>query len=260
MAELLSKLAGGQLTGFILVLARVAPLFMVAPPFSSKLVPIRVRGIAAVAISVGLTPVAIHGQHIPSGALPLAELVLQGMLTGFGFAFSIAVLFAAIESAGLFVDAIAGFSLGSMIESSGTSSEGGPLSALYAIVGTLIFLVIGGDAWTLRGLSRTFQLVPLTSGPRLPSLVGGAEQVFSTVFSSALEIVAPVLLALLVTDVAFGVISRVVPQMNVFAVGFPAKIAVAVLLVTATMPFFAGWISEQLSLSVTAGLGALHAA
>ena len=64
--------------------------------------------------------------------------------------------------------------------------------------------------------------------------MGGAEHVFSTVFASALEIAAPVLIALLITDAAFGVVSRVVPQLNVFAVGFPAKVAVALLIVGAT--------------------------
>ncbi|HYM54704.1 MAG TPA: flagellar biosynthetic protein FliR, partial [Solirubrobacteraceae bacterium] len=134
------------------------------------------------------------------------------------------------------------------------------VTRFYSLGGTLIFRDIGGDAWTLRGLGRTFQLVPLTSGPRLSSLVGGAEQVFSTVFAAALEIAAPALVALLITDVAFGVVSRVVPQLNVFAVGFPTKVAVAMLVVGASLPFTANWISDQLSTSVGAALGALHVA
>jgi len=56
------------------------------------------------------------------------------------------------------------------------------------------------------------------------------------------------------------VVSRVVPQLNVFAVGFPAKVAVALLLVGASMPFVAGWITNQMSTSVGAALGALHVA
>jgi flagellar biosynthetic protein FliR len=73
-----------------------------------------------------------------------------------------------------------------------------------------------------------------------------------------LEVAAPVLIALLITDVAFGVVSRVVPQLNVFAVGFPTKVAVTLLVVAASLPFVANWISEQLSVSVGAALGALH--
>lgn len=259
MSALLSKLEGNELAGFILVLARVTPLFLVAPLFSSALIPPRVRGIIAVGISIGLTPIAMHGQHIPGDAVTLAELVIEGLLVGLGFAFTLAVLLAAVEAAGSLIDVISGFSYGSLINPMNGES-GAVISRFYSLVGTLIFLVIGGDAWTLKGLDRTFELVPLTRGPRISSMIGGAEQVFSTVFTAALEIAAPVLVALLITDVAFGVVSRVVPQLNVFAVGFPTKVAVTLLVVGASLPFFANWISEQLSVSVGAALGALHVA
>jgi flagellar biosynthesis protein FliR len=60
--------------------------------------------------------------------------------------------------------------------------------------------------------------------------------------------------------VAFGVVSRVVPQISVFAVGFPAKVVVALLIVGASMPFVAGWMSNEISTSVGDALGALHVA
>jgi flagellar biosynthesis protein FliR len=256
---LLDKLAAGQLVGFMLVLARITPLFLIAPLFSSQIIPPHVRGIIAVGISIGLTPIALHGQHIPSDPLTLAALIVEGLLVGFGFAFTLAVLMGAVESAGGVIDVLSGFSYGQLINPA-NGQESAVVTRFYSLVGTLIFLVIGGDAWTLRGLNRTFTLVPLTSAPRLQSLVGGAEQVFSTVFTAALEVAAPVLVALLITDVAFGVVSRVVPQLNVFAVGFPTKVAVAVLVVGASLPFTANWISQQLSVSVGDALGVLHVA
>jgi flagellar biosynthetic protein FliR len=259
VSALLSRLAGNELAGFILVLARVTPLFFIAPLFSSALIPPRVRSVIAVAIAIGLTPIAMHGQHVPSDPLALGGLVIVGLLTGLGFAFTLAVLLAAVESAGAMIDVISGFSYGALINPM-NGEQSAVISRIYSLVGTLIFLVIGGDAWTLRGLDRTFQLVPLTKGPRLSSLVGGAEHVFSGVFTAALEIAAPVLVALLITDVAFGVVSRVVPQLNVFAVGFPTKVAVTMLVVAASLPFFSNWLSEQLSVSVGAALGALHVA
>ena len=259
MSQLLSRLAGGELAGFILVLARVTPLFLLAPLFSSAMIPPRVRTVIAVGISIGLTPIALRGQHIPTDALALTELVLEGLLVGLGFSLALAVLLAAIESAGAFVDVISGFSYGSLINPLNNNNSA-VMARFYSLVGTLIFLVIGGDGWTLRGLGRTFALVPLTSAPRLGSLVGGAEHVFSGVFTAAVEVAAPVLVALLITDVAFGVVSRVVPQLNVFAVGFPAKIAVALLVVGASLPFLANWINGQITVSVGEALGALHVA
>ena len=124
----------------------------------------------------------------------------------------------------------------------------------------MLFMAIGGDAWTLRGLARTFTLVPLTRGPQIASLVGGAEQAFGTIFTSALEVVAPIMLALLVTDVAFGMVSRVVPQLNVFAVGFPMKVGVSLLVVSATLPFLGGWMASNIETSVTSALQALRIA
>jgi flagellar biosynthesis protein FliR len=256
---LLSKLAGNELTGFILVLARVTPLFFIAPLFSSHMIPPRVRGIVAVAIAVGLTPIAMHGQHVPSQPLLLAGMVVEGMLVGLAFAFTLAVLMASLESAGAVIDVVSGFSYGNLINPL-NGEQSAVIARFYSLVGTLIFLVIGGDAWTLRGLGRTFQLIPLTQAPQMTSLVGGAEHVFANVFAAALEIAAPVLVALLITDVAFGIVSRVVPQMNVFAVGFPTKVAVALLVVGASLPFVSNWISDQLSVSVGAALGAMHVA
>jgi flagellar biosynthesis protein FliR len=259
MAELLSKLAGNELAGFILVLARVTPLFVIAPLFSSQMIPPRVRGIIAVGISIGLAPIALHGQHIPTDPVTLAGLVIQGLLVGLAFAFTLAVLLAALESAGSIIDVLSGFSYGSLINPA-NGEDSAVITRFYSLVGTLIFLVIGGDAWTLQGLDRTFTLVPLTSAPRLTSLVGGVEQAFSTIFTGALEVAAPVLIALLITDVAFGVVSRVVPQLNVFAVGFPTKVAVALLVVSASLPFTANWVAGQLSVSVGDALTVLHVA
>jgi flagellar biosynthesis protein FliR len=256
---LLAQLAANNLAGFILVLARVTPLFLVAPLFSSAMIPARVRTVIAVGISIGLAPIALHGQHIPTDPLALAGLVIEGLLVGFGFSFTLAVLLAALESAGSVIDVLSGFSYGSLINPA-NGQESAVMSRFYSLVGTLVFLVIGGDAWTLRGIAHTFALVPLTRGPRLSSLLGGAEQVFATVFTGALEVAAPVLVALLITDVAFGVVSRVVPQLNIFAVGFPTKVAVAVLVVGASLPFTANWISNQLSSSVGDALGVLHVA
>jgi flagellar biosynthesis protein FliR len=255
--RLLSELAGNQLSGFILVLARVTPLFILAPLFSSQMIPPRVRGIIAVGISIGLTPIAMHGQHVPGDTVRVAELVVEGLLVGLAFSFALAMLMAALESAGALIDVVSGFSYGSLINPM-NNEQSAVISRFYSLVGTMIFLIIGGDAWTIRGLGRTFQLVPLTDAPRLSSLVGGAEHVFATIFTAALEIAAPVMAALLITDVAFGVVSRVVPQINVFAIGFPTKVAVALLVVSASLPFVANWISSQLTVSVSAALGTLH--
>jgi flagellar biosynthetic protein FliR len=109
----------------------------------------------------------------------------------------------------------------------------------------------------LRGIEHTFVLVPLTGAPQIRSLATGIDMAAGTIFVSALELAAPALVALLITDVAFGMVSRVMPQLNIFAVGFPLKIGVALLVVGATLPFFGGFISNQVSAAVTSALQAV---
>ena len=260
LSQLIHQLGGGaQVTGFFLVLARISPLFIIAPLFSSKILPARVRGIVAVALSIGLTGVAMHGQHVPTDPLEVAALVVVQLLVGLLFAFAVSALMTAVQTAGGLIDIASGFSFGATIDPI-NGNQGGAFSRLYALVGTALFIAIGGDAWLLRGISRTFTLVPLTRSPRLDSLVSGAEQAFASIFVSAIEVAAPALLALLITDVAFGMVSRAVPQLNVFTVAFPLKIGVALLVVAASLPFLGGWMSDQISTSVGTALHSLSIA
>ena len=257
LSHLLRSLGGGEsVTAFFLVLARVSPLFIVAPLFSSKMIPSQVKGIAAVGLSIGLAGVASHGQQIPTGALQIATLMVEQVLVGIILSFTVAALMAAVQTAGGLADIVSGFSFGATVDPI-NGNQGGTFSELYSLVGVMLFIAIGGDAWLLHGIARTFDLVPLASGPHMGSLLGAAESSVSSMFVSAVEVAAPVILALLVTDVAFGMVSKVVPQMNVFSVAFPLKVGVAIAVVAASLPFLGGWISDQMYSSVATALHAL---
>jgi flagellar biosynthesis protein FliR len=257
LTEMINQLGGGeQVTGFFLVLARVGPLFVFAPLFSSKIIPTRVRGIVAVGLAIGMTGVAVRGQRLPTDPLGVTGVLVQNMLVGLAFAFAIGLVFSAVQAAGAITDSVSGFSFGAQIDPI-NGNQGGAFTQLYGLVGVALFLAIGGDAWTLRGLSRTFSLVPLARAPRLGGLVTGAEHIFGSLFTSAIEVAAPVMLAMLITDVAFGMVSKVVPQVNLFGIGFPLKIGVALLVVGASVPFLGGWMSDQLAGSVGTALHSL---
>jgi flagellar biosynthetic protein FliR len=251
--QLLAQLGGVQSAGFILVLARVSPLFAIAPLFSSRQIPLRVRTVVACALAVGLAPIAMHGQHLPNDVLALFGLVLKELLVGLAFALSISLLFAAVTTAGSLLDMLVGFSFGSIVDPL-SGNQSAVLTQLYGLVALAVFVVIDGLSWVVGGLARTFELVPLTAAPDIASLATGVVATFTTIFASALEVAAPVLLACVITDVAFGVVTRVVPQLNVFAVGFPIKVVVGLLVVGASLPFVSGWISDQLQLSVAQAL------
>ncbi len=257
MNALLRQIGEQHVAGFFLVLARIGPLFLVAPFFSSKMFPARARGVAAVALAVGLSPLALKGERIPMDALSLGGLIGKEALVGFAFAFAVAVLFAAVSAAGSFLDTLIGFSYGGLVDPV-NGNQSSVLSQLYTLIGVMVFIAIGGEVWLVQGLAKTYDLVGLTQMPALGALVGGAQHTFSSIFISAVELAAPVLIALIITDAGFGVVSRVMPQLNVFAVGFPAKILVGFLMVAASLPFVAGWMHGELQASVAAALDALR--
>jgi flagellar biosynthetic protein FliR len=256
---LLRQIGEQHVISFFLVLARIGPLFVVAPLFSSKMIPLRARGVAAVALAVGLSPLALKDATVPTDALSIAGLIGKEALVGFAFAFAISVLFAAVSIAGSFIDTLIGFSYGGLVDPV-NGNQSSVLSQVYTLVAVMIFIAIGGDTWMIEGLAKTYDLVGLNEMPSIGAIVGGAQHTFATIFVSAVEVAAPVLIALIITDAGFGVVSRVMPQLNVFAVGFPAKILVGFLIVAASLPFVAGWIGNELHRSVLQALQTLRVA
>ncbi|MEA2176821.1 MAG: flagellar biosynthesis protein FliR [Solirubrobacteraceae bacterium] len=259
MNELLRQFTGEQIAGWVLVLARISPLFIVAPLFSSRLISPRVRTIVAVALTIGIAPLVTRGQDVPLDVLELGALAMKELLIGLAFAYAIAALFAAVNTAGSLMDTLIGFSFSGLLDPiSGIQSS--VIAQLYGLVGVAVFIAIGGDGWVIQGLNRTYEAVPLLDAPAVGSLVEGVQRAFSGIFVAAVELAAPVLLAALITDAAFGLVSRVVPQLNVFQVGFPAKVTVGLLVLGVSLPFAAGWIADEMQRSIAAALQSLRVA
>lgn len=256
MNDLLTTVGPSQLVGFLLVLTRLAPLFLFAPLFSSRMIPMRVRGIIAVALAIGLTPLALAGQSAPVDAMSIMGLIGKELLVGFAFAFAVGILFHALSVAGALLDTLIGFSFGAAVDPM-TGNQGTILSQFYTLMGVMIFIAISGDTMLIRGFSETFELVGILETPALEQLLDGAIAAFTGIFFAAVQICAPVMLALILTDLAFGLVTKVVPQLNVFSLGLPTKVIVGVVIMAASLPFVAGFLTEELERSVETALGSL---
>jgi flagellar biosynthesis protein FliR len=257
LAHLLGGISVPKVYAFFLVLARITPLFVVAPGFSSAMLIPRVRSVIAVAIAFGLTPLALHGQKVPTDVLPLVGLAIENFLVGLALAYTIACVFGAIQGAGVFADAFGGFSFGSTVDPV-NGNPGGSMTNIYTMVGLAMFFAIGGDAWTMRGFAATFNAVPIADSVAVKPMVGAMESAGAALLVGAVEIAAPVMLALVITDIALGMVSKVVPQLNVFAVGFTVKVGVTLLIVGVSLPFLGSWMSNQLEGSLYSTLHSLR--
>ena len=256
-ADLLRDIGAENAVGFILVLARLSPLFLFAPLFSSRMLSARVRGIVLVALAIGIAPLALAGGKPPVDTLGIGELVMKELLIGLAFAFTVGLLVFALQVAGGILDTLIGFSFGASVDPLTGNQGSAVLSQLYGLMGVLVFITINGDQLVIRGIAETYELVPMLAMPDLNQLVSGTLQAFVGLFTSALQIAAPVILALVLTDAAFGLVTKVVPQMNVFSVGVPAKVIVGILLITASLPFVGGYVGQELESSVRVALGSL---
>jgi flagellar biosynthesis protein FliR len=257
--ELLARFSEQQVAAFMLVLGRVSPLFLLAPLFSSKQVPARARGVLAIALTIGLMPAAARHGKIDLDALSYGTLMLKEILVGLAFAYGLSALFAAVQAAGSLLDTLIGFSFGSLVDPV-TGNQSTVISNMYALFGAAVFVAIDGDAYVIQGLARTYESVPLLQAPAIGSLVQGAQAAFSGIFIAAFEIAAPVLVALIITDAAFGVVSRVVPQLNIFSTGFPAKMIIGLTLIGVSLPFVSGFVADQLETTVVTALHTLRVA
>ena len=254
---LLSEFGEQRVLAFFLVLARISPLFIVAPLFSSKMVPARVRTVVAVGLAIGLSPVVGSAAHLPTDVGGIASLLFKELLVGGAFAYALAATFAALSVAGTFLDTSIGFSFGAVLDPI-NGSQAAVLSTAYSMIGVMVFIAIGGDAWVIKGLAHTYDVVSLTQYPSLGHLVQGASGAFVKVFTAAIEVAGPVLLALVLTDAAFGMVTRVVPTLNAFQVAVPAKVVLGLLLIGASMPFVAGWLATELQADVRTALESLR--
>src|SRR3954466_2947554 len=92
--------------------------------------------------------------------------MVKEMLVGMAFSFGLSALFAALSAAGSLLDTLVGFSFGALVDPL-TGTQSSILSQLYAMVGALVFIAIGGDGWVIQGLARTYEAVPLLEGPQI---------------------------------------------------------------------------------------------
>lgn len=212
---------------FILVMSRAAAFIAVAPPFSSRSIPVRVKVGLAFALALPVTPVFVT--KLPALDTPnLVTAVVFQLASGLAMGFVVLILTSAIQAAGELIDLMSMFTMSSMLDpiTNTSSSLFGRIQQLIAI--TLLF-VSGGHLIMVRGFLSSFEATFVR-----PADLGGLAELMTknlVIFAvSALEICGPVVVVLFCADLAMGMISRAVPSLNIFQLSFPVKTILTVAL------------------------------
>ena len=256
--EIPLDIAVPQVIGFMLVVARLSGLFLIAPVFSSPMIPPRIKLMVLLALAATITPiVATATPNVPTGILPLIIAMATESIIGLALGFSVAIVFSAVQVGASLIDTSIGFSMANIIDPL-NNAQASVLGSFYSLVATLAFLAVNGHHWLLAGFKRSYDTVGLGQTPDIEQMMTNLFVTFGSLFSMAFQIAAPVLVTLLLVDVVLGIIARVVPQMNVFFVGIPLKIGVGLVAVIICLPTFTGFLEQRVS-DVVAGAGVIAA-
>ncbi len=247
-----------EVLGFLLVVCRVGGLFVLAPGFSATMIPNRIKLMLAMALALAMMPIAVHGQTVPLDAGDYVMLMLKELGVGLAFAFPMALVGAAVQAGAGLLDTLIGFSFSSILDPV-NNQQTAILGQFYSLFAVLVLLMSGGDHIMIEGIGASYRALPIAAYPHIGALTSGALTSFAQVWAIGLEIAAPVLVALVITDAAIGLVSRAVPQMNVFVVGMPAKILVGMTVIAATLPFVSNQVQGALQQSVMQALQTLGA-
>lgn len=237
-----------QFKTFLLVLFRMAGLFLVAPFFGSVVIPDRVKVLFAFFLALVLFPLpGVAPVALPDNAAAYFLAVLAEIAVGLLMGFAATLLFISFQMAGAFMGQEMGFSLANVLDpiSNEQISIIEQFTFLFAL---LVYLAVDGHHLLLSGLVQSFKVVPL-AGFQYRGELGDflAIGMVSQMFVIGVKLAAPVVVAVFCTTVAMGFLAKVVPEMNLFILGFSARIVVGMVALVVIVPLLVHAFTSLLS-------------
>ncbi|HKK13120.1 MAG TPA: flagellar biosynthetic protein FliR [Gammaproteobacteria bacterium] len=242
---------------FFWPLMRIGMMFTVAPIFGGRLVPVRARLMVALAVTWVVVPSLPPPPAVDPISVQGLLISVQQLLIGAAMGFALQLVFAALVVGGQVVAMSMGLGFASMVDPQ-NGVQVPVLSQYYVAVATLLFLAMNGHLALIGVLMDGFHAMPVgASGIGAAgywNLVAWAGHMFS----GAVLIALPAVSALLMVNIAFGVITRAAPQLNIFAVGFPVTMLIGFVVILVTLPSMLPQLSHLVtsSFALMGGFGA----
>ncbi len=234
--------APGTASALVLVALRVGGLLLVAPLWSAKTVPMRLRTACLVLFAVVLLPSAIASA--PAGAIAITPAAFIGeTLIGFAIGFAGAIIIAGAEAAGDMMAISIGLS-GAAIFNPTQGGQTMVLGQFMQLLALTLLLTAGGHVMMIDALADTFAVLPLGAPINLAEGAQALAATGSWIFAAALRFSAPVLGAIMLANVSLGVLSRAAPQLNIFSVAFPLQIGIGLLTLALTLSVIGGALAQ----------------
>lgn len=209
---------------------RIVAFLVIAPPFSYKAIPARVKAMLGVGLALAVAPQVVPGyRQLDTGSF-FGALVVE-ILVGAVLGFLVMLVFSAVQSAGSLIDMFGGFQMAQGFDPQ-SMVNGAQFARLFQMTALALLFASDGYQLIIGGLVRTFTALPLAGGMDLSSPVQAMTGGITQMFLAAVQIAGPLLVVLFLADAGLGLLTRVAPALNAFAMGFPLKVLLTLTLVS----------------------------
>lgn len=215
---------------FVLVMVRCTGLVVSAPVLGSRNFPVLAKLGLCFFLAILVTPfVPALDEGLPSDGMGLAGFAVAELLVGLSMGFVMTMVFAAIQVGGQIMDMQTGFGVMNVFNPA-LETQFPIFGFFFFIVAVLVLLVTNGHHMMLKALASTFDSIPLGGPVFRPELLWEVSTWGRVMFIDGLMIAGPVAGAMLIAYASMGLLSRVIPQIHLFVVGFPITIALGLMI------------------------------
>lgn len=224
---------------FMLVLSRVAGIFAAMPVFGGQTLQVRIKAVVVIMITLVCFPaLAITPpSEFPTDAFSLALLALSELMVGITLAYITQIIFSAVEFSGQIIGMQMGFTISQILD----PTRGGQtqvMSVVQALLATLLFLSLNIHHLFIRTIVDSFSIIPIGGWHLNGEIVSFLVKRTADIFILGVRLAAPVMVALLLTSVAMGIMARAFPQMNIFMISMPLNIGIGLIVLGMTIAVF----------------------
>lgn len=228
-------LAGLLVFPFFLVFARLGAAIMVFPAVSDPSISPRVRLVIALAASAVMFP--LLAPQLPSMPPRTADFVLLlfgELVIGVLMAYGARLFMAALALAGELISFMAGFQAATLFDPTSGSNTAAP-SILLTLSGGMLILALGLHHELIRGIAASYAVFPAGGLPPVEDVNAAVVEIFAQSFKLGLQLAAPVVIAGLLSNALFGVMNRLIPQLQVFFLSIPLAIGLSLIVLAASL-------------------------
>lgn len=236
--DLITLLSPKNLILFVVVFTRLSGLMTSAPLISTYPIPMQIKVWFMAMVAFIMFPMVLAQSHfpLPTSIPELSIILLKEFLIGYLTGFISNLVFIGVEIAADLVSMQVGLTAAQALNPM-TGDTSPVLSQAYTILAAMIFIGINGYQWVFSAIYKTFQIMPpgyefIVTG----NLTHNVVVVSGQLFAIGLGIALPVFSVLLMTDVLLGVVSKMMPKMNIFMVALPVKIYLGIILIIMLLP------------------------